>query len=545
MIKSVTNTHVSSLLNSESQVRYEIPQYQREHSWPKAQRIGNAKSGSQETGGNMKRLDFSTLYFGEASAEREVAKDSERFKRTYLDLWNVRTKLERNDFFLILGPKGSGKTAVGEYCRLSMQDSFGAESVLALSKNMDELSPNIAPLASITSKLASENAQGVSVAAWRLYIGLQLATLARRDQSSTLQSDARFSKLWSELKDAGLVITETELADYPTVLRRVREGRLTFSAKLFVSETKSTSIDEISVDQLGAAMIKAVVTADSPCHYLLVIDGLDRIIGNNPAYWISLSSLLMAASDIHLDLQAAQSRVRLLVMCRTDVFRKVRFADADKIAGDASIFVDWANQQTKVADSSLWDYLAKKACVSVEELLNSLPQFVTVGERASGARKIEGDSFLFSSTRSTPREFTMLMRQIQRATPPGQALTGERLRSAVDNFASQDLLSILMAEASGVLDEHVRDRLPTVLSCLPRASRIDREDMQAAVVSAGLPATTTAEILSFLFLAGALGNLNVDTSYVQFYYRRDTYAFRQSGPWILHRGLMYAFNIPW
>ncbi|WP_226347279.1 DUF262 domain-containing protein [Agilicoccus flavus] len=37
MIKSVTNTQVYALLSTESQVRYEIPTYQREYSWSKAQ----------------------------------------------------------------------------------------------------------------------------------------------------------------------------------------------------------------------------------------------------------------------------------------------------------------------------------------------------------------------------------------------------------------------------------------------------------------------------------------------------------------------------
>ena len=46
-------------------------------------------------------------------------------------------------------------------------------------------------------------------------------------------------------------------------------------------------------------------------------------------------------------------------------------------------------------------------------------------------------------------------------------------------------------------------------------------------------------------MAGLIGNYDRNTGYIQFYHRRDTYKFKRTGPWQLHRGLMYAFNIPY
>ena len=46
-------------------------------------------------------------------------------------------------------------------------------------------------------------------------------------------------------------------------------------------------------------------------------------------------------------------------------------------------------------------------------------------------------------------------------------------------------------------------------------------------------------------MAGLLGNYDPRTGYIQFYHRRDTYKFRRTGPWQLHRALMYAFNVPY
>lgn len=486
-----------------------------------------------------------SLYFGEVSAEVEVAKDPERFMSTYLDVWGLEDRLLRNDFFLILGPKGAGKTALGHFCRLTLEKRYGSSKVLSVSRDMDQLSPNISSLSALTSKLVSEDAPGITATAWRLYIGLQLSSLAIADQASPLSTSRDFLRLWGELQNAGLVSEHSVTADFPTVLRRVREGRLSFSAKFLGGEALRRETDEISVVQLGDTLLDAILSVASNTHYQLIIDGLDRVIGSNKAYWLSVSSLLMAASDIHTRILARRSNIHLMIMCRTDVFRRVGFADADKIAGDSAIFVDWANQQTRIEDNYLWDYLAKKAGISVDDLMGILPEYVVVGGKNAHGRQLQGVPYFFSSTRCTPREMTMLMRQIQLATPAGQAVTGERLRIAVDNFASQDLLSILMAESSGILRAESRDALPAVISGLPSARCVEFPHLKEAVLAAGLEPDAAREIGEFLFLAGVLGNLNTQHGYVQFYYRRDTYTFNVRGPWVLHRGLMYAFNVPW
>lgn len=422
---------------------------------------------------------------------------------TYLDIWEIRDKPLNNDFFLILGPKGAGKTAVGQYCRLRLEEQYGQCKVMSVSRDMEQLTPNISPLSALTSKLVSEEAQGVTAMAWRLYIALQLASLAIADQAGPLARTPGFRHLWKELQRAGLVSEHTVTADLPTVLRRVREGKMSFSAKVVGGEALRRDTDEISVTQLGDTPLDALFAARSDTHYQLTIDGLDRVIGSNRAYWLSVSSLLMAASDIHMRIRTSRSNIHLMVMCRTDVFRRVGSADADKIAGDSALFVDWANQQTRIEDSYLWDYLAAKAGITIDDLMEILPEHVTVGaSRGSSGRRLEGVPYFFSSTRCTPREMTMLMRRVQSATPAGQAVTGERLRIAVDNFASQDLLSILMAESSGILPPESRDALPAVIGGLPRASHVEFSDLRESAQTASLDATAAKEIAEFLFLAG-------------------------------------------
>ncbi|MFI6833185.1 P-loop ATPase, Sll1717 family [Kribbella sp. NPDC050241] len=488
----------------------------------------------------MKRSNFKELYFGHASAETEVARDSDLFLRTYYDRWNLSASIQRQEFFLVIGPKGSGKSAVSEYVRLKLARKYGEHAVFSRTFNLDEVSPGMSPLSTMPNKDVTAQGATLSDSAWRLFLALQLLDMLSNDPSCSLSSDPQSIKLIEDLRRADLLGR-----DFPSIFKRVRENKTTISLKGFVThERSSRESDETSALHLGEALLRLISSARSDNHFLLSIDGLDRIINDNDAYWLTLAALLRVGDELFRRLLAASIDIRLLVMCRSDVFRRIRFADADKIAADSSIFVDWSAEQTKPADSPLWDYLASKAGITAASLFAYFPENITVGQRSGRPRSIPSPEYLIQATRSTPREISSLMRRIQGELPPNGYLTSDRIRNAVDIFATRDLLSIVTAEATGLLHDQLQDNLADILSSLPSASKLTEDSLAEAIKSAGLDGSLTAELAQFMFLAGLLGNYDPRTGYVQFYHRRDTYKFKRQGPWQLNRGLMYAFNVP-
>lgn len=490
----------------------------------------------------MGRIDFKSLNFGRASSEAEVASDPDRFLQTYYDRWDILANARRRapDYFLVIGPKGSGKTGIGEATRLEMTRVHGAHAVFSRSLNLDEVSPTIAPLTSLTKKLVPQQAGAITDGAWRLFLGIRILELLMEDQSSSAHEDDQLVRLHSQLVSTGLAES-----DFPTVLRKVRENRLSFRFGQVGGDTTAVPTDEVPISALGAAIQRSVIRVGSANHFILVVDGLDRIVSENESYWLTLAALLRVGDEYHRRLSGASADIRLLVMCRSDVFRRIQFADADKIASDAAKFVDWSAHLTKPVESPLWDYLAAKAKVPVEELLRLFPDEVTVGKGASDkARKIPATELMIFATRSTPREMSSLMRRLQEVVPAGGYVTSERVREAVDLFASRDLLTTLMAEASGLIEAQVGRRLGELLSQLPTATYVEKRDFEAALRATDLSPSLAGELCEFLFLAGVLGNFDPKTGYVQFYHRRDTYGFKSAGPWHLHKGLMYALNIP-
>jgi hypothetical protein len=487
------------------------------------------------------KVSLKDLYFGMSSAEAEAAADPDLFLRTYYDRWGLKSQLFTPQYFLIVGPKGAGKSAVSEFIRLSLEDRSGEHAVFSKTLNLDQISPGISPLSAITSKLVSEEATGITDSAWRLFLSLRIFELVLQDHSCDLTRDVQVQKLADDLRKSGLAA-----GDFPSVLRRVRENKTAISLRgLIGKDWASTEVDEVSVTHLGEALIGLILQAKSGNHFLLAIDGLDRIIADNRAYWTTLAALLRVSDDLHKKFRQASTDVRVLVMCRSDVFRRINFADADKIAGDSALFIDWGAHQTTPADSHLWDYIAAKAEIGPRDLFALLPEFVTVGERKGNARLIKIAEYLLQFTRSTPRELTMLMKRVQEEIPAGGYATSDRVRVAADNFASRDLLTIVKAEATGTVSSVVQDHLDEVLSNLPSATELTPEDLRTAISAAGLESDTVRLFSEFLFMAGLLGNYDPQSGYVQFYHRRDTYKFKRRGPWTINRGLMYAFNIPY
>jgi len=493
--------------------------------------MGSRRSAS----GNS--VDFTRLYFGKASAEREVATDRPRFLRTYLDRWDLPRQVSTHEKFLILGPKGSGKSASSFYVEGQWRQTLGDHAVFSTSVDFDELNRTQSPLYTLDKKLVSEEVSSLTDAAWKLFIGIRILDSLIADNSCNLCRDPQVLKFIDDLRRTGLASD-----DYPQVLRRVRERQVSVSVPKFVSvEFGSKDSDSLSPGQLGDAILKVVERAETPNRHMLSIDGLDKAVGENDAYWRTLAALIRVGDSICRRLQiVANQSVYILIMCRTDVFRRIRFSDAPKIASDSGVQMEWGTEAQNPLDVQLWEYIARKAEVDIGPMLSLLPSYIGVGAGV----KIYTPKFLLEFTRYTPRDMSLLFTAIQRHAHTYRPVTSAQVRTGADRFASNDLLNEIESEATGLLPDIVLGRFEQILSALP-AHIFDKPELERAVIEAGVSEEISVDDFGeYLFLQGAIGNYRQDSGYIQFYHRRNTAGFNRRGPWILQTGLTYALNIP-
>lgn len=481
-------------------------------------------------------VDLRTLYFGQAAAENEVSADAELFRQTYLDRWGLLAGVETHERFLVLGPKGTGKSAAANFLRLEWERRYGTSAVFTQAVDFDELNRTQSPLAGLDKKLVGD-VPFLTDSAWKLFISVRLLDSLLSDAACNLTRDAQVLQLAANLKQAELASD-----DFPQVLRRVREKRgLVGIPKVGEFEGKSGQSPEVAVPQLADALWLLVLNAETPNRHSLMIDGLDKAIGDNPAYWKTLAASIRVTDKMARRAREIDRRhIYVLVMCRSDVFRRVRFADAAKISADGAIHMDWSAEADNPRDVKLWEYISHKAQTSVENILEALPPTVRVG----ASTKVARERYILQFTRYTPRDMTLLFNSLK-AHATSATLSNSQVRRSVDSFSSQHLLAEIISEATGLLREDMIDRFEQILSGVPRRV-ITRAELTASMVAAGfMDPNDVATFGEYLFLQGAIGNYRPGADFVQFYHRRDSYKFQSEGPWMLHSGLVYAFNIQW
>lgn len=485
---------------------------------------------------------FGTLYFGRASAEKDFASDPEKFFRTYFDRYNIPARVASHERFLLLGPKGSGKSAAARYVDLSWRRERGADLVYSEYIDFDQVNQTQNPLTTITSQLVSHDVTTATDAAWRLFIAIKFLSSLMRDESSSLARDGKAVALLHKLEDLGLADR-----DYPNVLRRVRERKVSIGFSALFSglginggrEDRSWESDQWSPAQIANALLVLIQRDETISRHLLAIDGLDKSIGDNQAYWDTVASLIRVGNE--LNTRFTGSNLYLLIMCRSDVFRRVRFSDSAEILADSSIRIEWGSEAADAREVALWDYLAKKAEISKQELIGLVPRSIPVGTDG----RVAGLKFLVESTRYTPRDMSVLFGMIQSQATAGELPTAQSVRRARDEFARNHFLNELESEAHGLLRDEVITGLPRFFSALKKR-RISRSDFTKALSAASMPeALSVSELGEYLFIQGALGNYDPYSGYTQFYHRRDANQFNSHGPWELHSSLAYAFNLKW
>lgn len=474
---------------------------------------------------------FSKLYFGESAAEEEVLRDSRRFVETYLDHWRVKQQVEAKEKFLLLGPRGSGKSAAAEYLVQRWKMDHGVSRIFPTLIYLDDLyAHEMGPGrdSSITELSAS----------WEVFLGIHFLQTLWNDQGSSLHGDPQIERMIYALSSHGLIgSTFSELS------RKVRDESFSLSLPSVANYSiKWTEREQLSLRQAGGRILDVVLASSSASRHILLIDGLDRVITTDPQYWSRVSSLMQTAQRLYQRIRRAEAEhLYLLVMCRSDVFRKAPFADASKISTDLSIHLGWYTESPDPGESLLWDYIASKARLTFDELSRYLPAKVNVSNRA-----VETKRWLLQMTRHTPRDMTNIFREVQTLTIPGRIKPEPRsFRQAANPYGSHYFLNEIASESVGMLPEVVVRHLERVVRGL--GSRIfSRGDLQRSLEA--LPdfdPRWVAEVGEYLYLQGAIGLYSSRTEYVNFYHRRDTVAFDPTREFIVHNALAYTFNLPW
>ena len=480
---------------------------------------------------------FARLKFGEAAAENEAEKNPELLLKSFYDPWEAEQKILDGDAFLLIGPKGVGKSTVVHYLNLKSQEN-GFDTFVRIA----DLS-NLQRQQTINRKPASGDYadEWRTELAWTVYLWLNIFSSLMEDQGSSISRDPDFVQLFNKLQRVGLI--SGDFRDVAVEVRK-RTHKISVPGKLYEFQSESQNDGYVYASQLADVLSAGVLASTSTSLHVLALDGLDSAFIGGESYWNTLANLLRASNTVHKQLRRGSTKMRIVILCRSDVFLRIPLPDSNKIRQDWGVELKWNYGSDKAEDSFLWDLIEHKVRAGGASVSSILDYFPSHMEYGRGRRRAMPE-YLMQLTRQTPRDIITLFKTIAEAAPRTNKLNIPMIRAGVNDYCKNYFAGEISNELTGLLPSSVAT---SVIGSLGRLKRRFTRDQFGDVFSEKISGTgvTIDDLLQQLFLAGAIANIHPgrNEDYVQFYHRRSHSELNVRGPFLIHSALALGLNIP-
>lgn len=490
---------------------------------------------------------YRDLYFGLSDSRNEANEDRDAFVRSYVDLNQSTKAVISGSKFLVLGPKGTGKSALAWY--LQAAESQGDH--LALVRDASSL-----PLAEVPRLQTGQTAGPErTVVAWKFILLCNYLELLLRDQGCSIQSDREVVRVSKLLRDFGFMGDASGRA-----LLRAASSVIEIPIPKLGSIYRRESKPQLNIYNLIPYMEGWVADAASKTRHVLLLDGLDSIFLNDTKYDESLASLVQAAYAINQKLRERQATGSVVLLLRNDVFTRIALSlpDSQKMRDDLSFDLDWRVLSGQAGiRAPLMDLVNRKAgkAVGLEtvDVLGYFPAMIVVGARDRGTREFDTFKYLLNMTRHTPRDLLRLFEEIRKVEAAQGALENQNklsqdvIREGVLQYSTKYFVGAISNEFAGYSGG------PEAASAALRALKsinkqeFDRADFARALAELDNDNLPDADdLLKLLFFAGAIGNKvggQRDKTYMQFYHRREESEIYLRGLFVLHNALIHAWGL--
>ena len=480
----------------------------------------------------MRLKDFS---FGFASADFEASHEPDLLLRGFVDPMNLVPEVRTGKRWLFLGYKGSGKSALGEHLRL-------------VSESDPELFVHFVNIADISFSTFSQILKGQfepearypTVWSWLLLLFL-LDSFAE-DESANITRDADFYAAIDALKQLGL-LPKPNLSEAVNVT-----SDRSFSLKLtsvfggFETTFKSTKTEQdLPFFATRLRMIARRFTTANK--HLLVIDGFDDLLRRGHLQYDALGALIYEVNRLNMDFADGKAPVKIVVLCRTDLFERLPNANKNKIRQNASVQIDWSGDTRDWRNSKLISLINHRAALSTGGSVDVFESYLppTLG----GGYNNKTQTRLLEHTRQVPRDMVMLFKSLQEHSGDDK-MNETQVFNALAAYSRDYLLPEIKDELDGYISGEDINTMFTVLGSLRKKSPSVDELHQRSKELGAKPTFNLDAILSAMFECSAIGNLFLrGSTKTTFKYRNRHTTLNDRELLLVHEGLWTALKLRW
>lgn len=446
--------------------------------WLQNRRLRDVKAAE----GLLQKLDI-----GDVAAENEI-----RPLRSYFVVTGQYQEAKRGHARLVVGRKGSGKTAIF----YALRDSFRAgHSTLVL-----DLQPEGHQFTKLREIVLSKLTAGVQehtlTAFWNLILLSEIAHKIGDEDSSWAHRDEDRRKRFEDLKDAYENCGWAESGDFSERLLSYVDKLAIWSekagpepaAKQITEVLYSVPIRKLS-DTVGAYV-------EEKENLILLVDNLDKgwpTRGASTQDILIVRTLLEATRKLQRQLDARDVSFHAHVFLRNDIYEHLVLETPDK-GKDTAVTLDWA-------DPELFKEILRRRVEASGVLDGSFEQvWTTMFDANVGTR--DSFDYVLERTLMRPRDFlTFVHRAIEVAMNRGHERVSQSDLLQAEKWYSEDILQTTAFELKDV-HSSVPDLLYVFLGC---NVTLTKEETLALLRTSGLPSDGLTEALHLLAWFGFLG----------------------------------------
>ena len=480
---------------------------------------------------DSKRVNFKQINFGFASAEVESSESPDLLREAFFDPCRVVPSLLEERYFLVLGNKGTGKSAVGFHLSLIAEED-------------PELFVNVQFLGDLSyGALGGLVRDDIELElrypkAWTWLLLLLAIDSLSKDQGVVWEDPVMIQRTIDTLGKEGLLPVD----NFSDVVGASSNRSFEFSAWGFaLSATEGRTAGKVSLGTLSQVLKTIVSKAATDSTHLLVIDGLDDVLLSSNVQLHALSGLILEASRLNQFFREHGLKLKIVVLCRTDIFERLPGPNQNKIRQDLAVELRWYEETGDESMSNLVKLINRRAELvdsSIGDVIRTF--FPTVMKDRPTL------SYLLRNTRHTPRDFIQLLTYIQEATQTGSP-TYKSINLGSRAYADRYFLPELRNEMEGTMPQEEIDRYFSLLRQFHRQSFM-YEEFRAFVAQQPDNADTgnLVVFLKSLFNCSGVGNVAVPqggNAIYSFKYRSPAASFNQSDAILCHFGLSRALQL--
>lgn len=473
---------------------------------------------------------FSDLNFGDIDATQEAIDEPELLLNGYFDYREAAYGIETRNLWLLLGPKGSGKTAVLEHIRLKWQ---GDPNRFFMLWDLAGFPVNdVTGFGSGQSLGASRTQSG-----WEFLLLLRLLSSLSNDVGAT-SAHRQLEQLISGLRKQGYITN-----DWIGAVTKWKMGPIKMDLKFLSSEFGSSEKNNELTSQgplEASAFIKeTLIENPSESRHLIALDGLDSFFFEDHDEWNSLTGLIQAINSLNKWSKASRLPYLFVTAVRSDIFDVLSGPDLNKMKQKA-VHLDW-NAGGIGPQNDLWNLVQGKTSVRHPQI-NLVKQYFA-NHRAWIYPDIP--TAILDHTRLLPRDIIAALNYMKLEYGGRSAIPQAIAESALKRYCIEYFVGEIFDNLAGVLPPNKTPRLRSfedVLRTSPR--RMFSFEYLQRELEGEIETHEIRQLLKQLFDVGGIGMRN--GKYTDFAYRNVSGAgFSRHHQYMLHDALTRAWNRPW